>query len=271
MAFLPGWNSIESAAQFHAIFEKAAIFMLMLFVVALVLSYAYGHRKDSLTDEAMHAAAEDRQAAATERQLADAERQIAEVAREKERAEEVALVQKQQLSEAEARLAQARKEIRAATTSRPDVIVPPQADVRPRAEARPPVDARPRADLRSDSDRHLSDGQRAKLRAFLEKQEKGNLVIKANPFVLDAHAYGVQISDAFKQLGWAVRLDNESITGSDVTGMWFTLRGAESIPVGTGALHAALEHAQIPVGTQPRWDPKGPEMNQIWLVIGKTH
>jgi hypothetical protein len=269
MAFLPGWNSIESAAQFHAIFEKAAIFMLMLFVVALVLSYAYGHRKDSLTDEAMHAAAEDRQAAATERQLADAERQIAEVAREKERAEEMALVQKQQLSDAEARLAQARKEVRAAT-ARTDEIVLPQGDVRPRAEARPAVDARLPADLRSDSDRHLSDGQRAKLRAFLEKQEKGNLVIKANPFVLDAHAYGVQISETFKQLGWAVRLDNESIAGSDVTGMWFTLRGAESIPVGTGALHAALEHAQIPVGTQPRWDPKGPEMNQIWLVIGKS-
>ncbi|MEO8004016.1 MAG: hypothetical protein ABI771_03855 [Betaproteobacteria bacterium] len=257
MAFLPGWNSIESAAQFHGIFEKAAIFMLMLFVVALVLSYAYGHRKDYLNDEAMRAAAEDRQATTTERQLADAERQIAEVAREKERAEEVALVQKQQLSEAQGRLDQARKEVKAAA-ARPDEIIQPQDD------------ARPRADARSDSDRRLTDGQRARLRAFLEKQEKGNLVIKANPFVLDAHTYGQQIGETFKQLGWAVRLDNEKIAGSDVTGMWFTLRGAESIPVGTGALHAALEHAQIPVGTQPRWDPNGPQMNQIWLVIGKS-
>lgn len=256
MAFLPGWNSIESAALFHGIFEKAAIFMLVLFVVALVLSYAYGHRKDHLNDEAMRDAAEERQAVATERQLADAERLIAEVAREKERAEEVALVQKQQLTEAEARLDQARKEVRAAATKPVEV-------------ARPQGDVRPLGDLSSDSDRHLTDGQRLKLRAFLEKQEKGNLVIKANPFVLDAHSYGQQISEAFRQLGWNVRMDNESIPGSDVTGMWFTLKGAESIPVGTGALHAALEHAQIPVGTQPRWDPKGPEMNQIWLVIGK--
>jgi hypothetical protein len=258
MAFLPGWNSIESAAQFHGIFEKAAIFMLMLFVVALVLSYAYGHRKDSLTDQAMQAAAEERQAAATERQLADAERQIAEVAREKERAEEMALVQNQQLFEAKARLDEARQEVKIAK-EKSDESVRTQGDVRPNGG-----DA-------SHANRQLSESQRAKLRAFLEKQEKGNLVIKANPFVLDAHTYGEQIGETFKQLGWAVRLDDESITGSDVAGMWFTLRGAESIPVGTGALHAALEHAQIPVGMQPRWDPKGPAMNQIWLVIGKTH
>jgi hypothetical protein len=257
MAFLPGWNSIESAAQFHGIFEKAAIFMLMLFVVALVLSYAYGHRKDSLTDEAMHAAADEREAAATERQLADAERQIAEVAREKERAEEMAAVQNQQLFEAKARLDEARQEIRIAREKSDESI-------------RPHGDIRPNGGDQSHANRQLSEGQRAKLRAFLEKQEKGNLIIKANPFVLDAHTYGEQIGEAFKQLGWAVRLDDQSVAGSDVAGMWFTLRGAESIPVGTGALHAALEHAQIPVGTQPRWDPKGPEMNQIWLVIGKT-
>ena len=45
----PGWDSLESVTRLHSFFEMAGIVCLALLVVAEVLAFKYGNRKDVLT------------------------------------------------------------------------------------------------------------------------------------------------------------------------------------------------------------------------------
>ncbi|HEX4986736.1 MAG TPA: hypothetical protein VFV71_11800 [Burkholderiales bacterium] len=56
MNLLPGWNSIESAAWLHSLFEKASLALLATLAIAVGLAYLYGQRRDSLADDASRAA-----------------------------------------------------------------------------------------------------------------------------------------------------------------------------------------------------------------------
>lgn len=48
---LPGWESLPAVTRFHSLAEIAGIIILALLVAAEVVSYQYGHRKDSLTEQ----------------------------------------------------------------------------------------------------------------------------------------------------------------------------------------------------------------------------
>jgi hypothetical protein len=48
MAWLPGWNSIETSTRLHDFFEVAGIVILGLLVLAEIIAYVYGHRRDDL-------------------------------------------------------------------------------------------------------------------------------------------------------------------------------------------------------------------------------
>ena len=52
MAILPGWNSVESATRVHDVSEIAGIVFLGLLVIAEIITYVYGHRRDSLVTAA---------------------------------------------------------------------------------------------------------------------------------------------------------------------------------------------------------------------------
>jgi hypothetical protein len=48
---LPGWNSLPAVTRFHNWAEMAGIVFLALLVVAEVVAYKYGHRRDILTGQ----------------------------------------------------------------------------------------------------------------------------------------------------------------------------------------------------------------------------
>ncbi len=48
MLSLPGWNSLPAVSRLHDLFEVGGIVILGLLVVAEVLAYRYGHRRDEL-------------------------------------------------------------------------------------------------------------------------------------------------------------------------------------------------------------------------------
>ena len=51
MAPLPGWHSLESVSSIHRTLEIAGIVCLGLLVLAEILAYLYGHRRDELAAE----------------------------------------------------------------------------------------------------------------------------------------------------------------------------------------------------------------------------
>ncbi|HVY06160.1 MAG TPA: hypothetical protein VHB46_09310 [Burkholderiales bacterium] len=75
MDMLPGWNSIETTARLHELFEKASIVLLVVLAVALALAYFYGHRRDELSNDAMRSADPIKQASSADRRppVADAQ------------------------------------------------------------------------------------------------------------------------------------------------------------------------------------------------------
>jgi hypothetical protein len=48
---LPGWNSLPAAIRFHNWAEMAGIVFLAFLVIAEIVAYQYGHRKDDLTEQ----------------------------------------------------------------------------------------------------------------------------------------------------------------------------------------------------------------------------
>lgn len=254
MAFLPGWNSLESTARLHDFFEKSGMLMLALLVVAIILAYIYGHRRDYLIDEVLDTAVADRQAAIAERQAAVAERQAAALDRQAALAEAQPPASQKQLTEDD----------RAAEGAQPQrQLAEAQRDAK-NANKKSSEPASPQGP------RHLSEIQKTRLLEFLATQPKGKLTIKINPSVPDAQAYGLELGRFLKdKIGWRVRIDEAPSAGADLHGMWLTIRSTDAIPVATGTLRAGLVHAGIPVRAKPEWDPNGPEPNEIWLVIGR--
>jgi len=53
---LPGWGSLSAVTRYHGWAEVAGIVLLALLVIAEVVAYKYGHRKDDLTEQQQHAA-----------------------------------------------------------------------------------------------------------------------------------------------------------------------------------------------------------------------
>jgi hypothetical protein len=51
MPDLPGWDSLPAVTRYHNWAEALGIAFLALLVVAEVISYQYGHRRDSLTEQ----------------------------------------------------------------------------------------------------------------------------------------------------------------------------------------------------------------------------
>jgi hypothetical protein len=48
---LPGWDSLPAVTRYHNWAEMAGIAFLALLVIAEVLAYQYGHRKDDLIEQ----------------------------------------------------------------------------------------------------------------------------------------------------------------------------------------------------------------------------
>ncbi len=51
---LPGWNSLPTVERYHSVAEIAGIVILAALVVAEVVAYQYGKRKDFLTEQQQH-------------------------------------------------------------------------------------------------------------------------------------------------------------------------------------------------------------------------
>jgi hypothetical protein len=47
---LPGWDSLPAVTRYHSWAEIAGIIFVFLLVIAEVVGYRYGHRKDDLTE-----------------------------------------------------------------------------------------------------------------------------------------------------------------------------------------------------------------------------
>ena len=75
MAWLPGWNSVETTTLLRNIFELSGIALFLVVVVFEFLAYFYGHRRDWLVEEAARVATIQR----TEREHQANERHAAEI------------------------------------------------------------------------------------------------------------------------------------------------------------------------------------------------
>lgn len=52
---LPGWDSLPTVSRYHSVAEIAGILILAALVVAEIVAYRYGKRKDFLTEQQQHA------------------------------------------------------------------------------------------------------------------------------------------------------------------------------------------------------------------------
>jgi hypothetical protein len=66
MTSLPGWDSIETSRWLHDFFELGGIILFLVVVAFELLGYFYGHRKDSLIEEAARVAVSTQQQATQE-------------------------------------------------------------------------------------------------------------------------------------------------------------------------------------------------------------
>jgi hypothetical protein len=90
MPDLPGWNSLPAVTRYHSWMEIAGIAFLAFLVIAEVLAYMYGHRKDDLTN-AEQLATQQRHDEQMAQVHLDTETARLEGARANERAAELAL------------------------------------------------------------------------------------------------------------------------------------------------------------------------------------
>lgn len=115
MRYLPGWDSLEAVSRYHSFAELAGIGLLAFLVIAELLSFSYGGRKDDLTEERQQATERTH-----EEEMARLHRETAQLSADAENAKaQIATAQKET---AEARLETER--LRAETRGR--LVTPAQ-------------------------------------------------------------------------------------------------------------------------------------------------
>ena len=102
---------------------------------------------------------------------------------------------------------------------------------------------------------------------FLRNQAQGSVVIKASINAPDARAYADEIAAVLTQAGWTVRIDNAMFTGSDIAGVWITVKDPKKAPPAAGLLQNALKAAGI--DARGKYDPTmdTPD-SEFWLSVG---
>lgn len=115
--------------------------------------------------------------------------------------------------------------------------------------------------------RHLTEKEKHDLAAFFADKPKGKFTIKADTNAKDARAYGDEIAAFFNsaEIGWSVKVDNAIIMGTDVIGMWVTVKNLDTAPEFAGVLQKGLQAAHLPSGG--RLDPSLATA-EVWLSIG---
>ena len=84
--------------------------------------------------------------------------------------------------------------------------------------------------------RRLTENEKSTLTASLLGQPSGQLVIKAATGASDAYNYARDIAAFLQGLGWQIRIDNAIMSGSDMTGLWLTIKDQNAVPLATTAL-----------------------------------
>ena len=81
---LPGWDSLSAVNRYHSVAEITGIVILAALVVAEVISYKYGNRKDFLTEQQQHTIDQrhDEEMARLQRETAKANERAAELEKE---------------------------------------------------------------------------------------------------------------------------------------------------------------------------------------------
>jgi hypothetical protein len=115
--------------------------------------------------------------------------------------------------------------------------------------------------------RHLTEKEKSDLANFLADKPKGKFTIKANTNAKDGRAYADEIAAFFNsdKIGWTVKVDNAIIMGSDVTGMWVSVKDANTAPAYAGVLQSALKAADLPAGGRV---DSALAPDEVWLSIG---
>jgi hypothetical protein len=119
--------------------------------------------------------------------------------------------------------------------------------------------------------RHLSEGGKKALLEQLSKIPKLQVVIKAGTSGGDERGYGEEIASVLSDLSWDVRIDNALFMGTDVAGLWVTVKGSggEPVPDSVATLVRALASAGLDIRGQVTADTAIPEPSEIWLSIGR--
>lgn len=115
--------------------------------------------------------------------------------------------------------------------------------------------------------RHLTEKEKGDLAKFLADKPKGKFTIKANTNAKDGRAYADEIAAFFNsdKIGWTVNVDNAIITGTNVIGMWVSVKDVSTAPENAGVLQNALKAANLPADA--RLDPGMPP-DEVWLIVG---
>jgi hypothetical protein len=115
--------------------------------------------------------------------------------------------------------------------------------------------------------RSLPSKAREAMSTFLKNQAKGSVVIKASVNAPDARAYGDEIRTVLTQAGWTVRIDNAMFAGSDIAGVWITVKDPKKAPAAAGLLQNALKAAGV--DARGEYDPTmdAPD-SEFWLSVG---
>ena len=115
--------------------------------------------------------------------------------------------------------------------------------------------------------RHLTEKEKVDMAAFLAGKPKGKFTIKANTNAKDARAYADEITAFFNsdKIGWTVKVDNAIIMGTDLVGLWVSVKNADTAPEFAAILQQALKAAHLSAGG--RLD-EALAVDEVWLSVG---
>jgi hypothetical protein len=115
--------------------------------------------------------------------------------------------------------------------------------------------------------RSLTVQQRASFSAALATEPIGAVVIKSSVSAPDARGYAEEIAGVLRKVGWRVKIDNALFGGTDISGLWITVKNSNNVPAAAGSLQRALHQAGIQA--RGKYDPglDGTE-SDVWLSVG---